>query len=174
MLSTCATGITFTDLRSPRYAFGSDDVVKWLLEHGADPNAGYEYDTPMSRAALWGKVEIVKLLLSYGGDVKRGDVLHWAVERDDNTCEILTLLLDHGAQLDRLRFDGREPRWSVFGVKGLGTPMHRAVARGNVDAVSLLLERGADKKIKDTHGRTVVQLAAEVGNPEMISILERD
>lgn len=173
MLSTCTTGIACIDLRAPRYAFGNDDVVKWLLEHDADPNAGYEYDTPLSRAALWSKVEILKLLLSYGGDVKRGDVLHWAVERDDNTCEILILLLDHGTQLDRLRFDSREPRWSVFGVKELGTPMHMAVARGKTDMISLLLQRGTDKNIKDTHGRTVVQLAVELGDPEMISILER-
>lgn len=130
MLSTCATGITCIDLRAPRYAFGYDDVVKWLLEHDADPNAGYEYDTPLSRATLRGKVAILKLLLSYGGDVKRGDVLHYS------TCEILILLLDQGTQLDRLRFDCREPRWSVCGVKGLGTPMHMAVARGKTDVIS--------------------------------------
>ena len=48
------------------------EVVKLLLEHGADPNAQNKSgETPLHDAACLGHVEIVKLLLELGGRPKR-------------------------------------------------------------------------------------------------------
>lgn len=103
----------------------------------------------MSRAVFAGLVEVVRLLLSRGGDV-----LHWAVERSgSDTCEVITLLLEEGAPPDHLRFGGSEPEWSVYGKDGLGTAIHRVVALNKVDIVALLLKHGADPGVRDTNGR---------------------
>lgn len=145
--------------------------MTWFLEQGAYPNAGYPYDTPLSRAALAGEVEIINMLLSSGGDVRRGEILHWAVERDSRACEVVALLLEQGAPPNRLRFDGSEPAWSVFGVKGLGSPLHKAAALNKLDVVSKLLQHGADTDMKDTLGRTAKQLAEELGNEGVVALL---
>lgn len=48
----------------------------------------------------------MRSLLSRGGDVLRGDVLHWAVERSGSDAfEVTTLLLEEGAPLGHLRFE---------------------------------------------------------------------
>lgn len=145
--------------------------MTWFLEQGTNPNAGYEYDTSLSRAAVTGPVEVIKMLLSSGGDVQRGDFLHWVVERKSNACEVVALLLEHGAPVNRLRFDGLEPAWSVFGVKGLGSPLHRASALDKSNIVSHLLKSGADPDVKDTFGRTAKQLAEELGNDVVMTLL---
>lgn len=151
----------------------SRELVVWFLEQGADPNAGYEYDTALSRAALSGTTEMINMLLSHGGDVRKGDVLNWAVEREDDACEITKLLLERGAQPNRLRFDGQEPQWSVFGMRdGLGTPLHRAIILGRADLVTILLAHGADSEIENTKGKTASQLAVEFGKPEIMKLLD--
>ena len=59
--------------------------------------------------------------------------------------EILKLLLDHGANFDEKRNDGR-------------TPIHQAADRGRDDTVKILLSAGADPCIADNDGRTARDL----------------
>ena len=51
---------------------GDAQAVKWLLERGADPNAGWSHwgtlVTPLHFAALLGHAEVVRLLLNAGAD----------------------------------------------------------------------------------------------------------
>ena len=67
---------------------GDATAVKWLLEHGANPNATWAHwdaeVTPLHLAAAQGHAEVVRLLLDAGGnprirDTKHdGDALGWA------------------------------------------------------------------------------------------------
>jgi ankyrin repeat protein len=76
------------------------DAVKWLLEHGANPNttwAHWDADvTPLHHAALSCAVEIARLLLDAGADpgIKdtkhQGDALDWAEHFECN--EMVTIL----------------------------------------------------------------------------------
>jgi len=135
-----------------RYAVKDRHLASWLLANGADPNAGFQYDTALSRAVLTGSVEIVEMLLSHGGDLNRGQVLHWAVERHEGTCKVLTMLLEQGASPNEVEFGGVLPIWSVLQV--LGTPLHKAVTLDKRDVIEMLLKYGADPDKKDTSGKT--------------------
>ncbi|CZT19203.1 uncharacterized protein RCC_05049 [Ramularia collo-cygni] len=154
------------------FAVQNRDLVVGLLELGADPNAGYQYDTALSRAVLGGTEEVIEILLSHGGNVTRGDVLHWAVERETEAHRVVALLLERGAQPNRLRFDGVEPSWSVVGVRrGLGTPLHTAVTLNKPDVVLELLNHGADQNLENTLGRTPRQMAEDLGDDRLLGLM---
>ncbi|MDQ6831359.1 MAG: ankyrin repeat domain-containing protein [Gemmatimonadota bacterium] len=59
---------------------GDATAVKWLLDHGVDPNARWDHwgamVTPLHLAAMLGRVEIIRLLLDAGGDPDIHDSLH--------------------------------------------------------------------------------------------------
>ncbi|KAK4561030.1 hypothetical protein LTR86_004985 [Recurvomyces mirabilis] len=151
------------------YAVKNETLVTWLLQRGADPNAGYKYDTPLSRAALTGSIDVLNTMLSHGGDVQRGQVLHWAVERQSDCCEVVTILLRRGASPNQMEFDGVFPIWSVLQI--LGTPLHKAVALGKAEVVARMLEYGADPEKKDTAGKTARAMAIELGRDDILSLI---
>lgn len=142
----------------------------WLLANGADPNAGFQYDTALSRAVLIGSLKIVRMLLSHGGDVKRGQVLHWVMERHEYTYEVLTFLLERGASPNEVEFDRVLPVWSVLHV--LGTPLHKAITLDIQDVVAKPLEYGADSDKQDTSAKTAGVMAAELGLGRMVSLMQ--
>src|SRR6185436_763500 len=76
-------------------------VVSRLLQAGANPNDGSE--SPVMAAARSGSVEVMKLLLSHGGDanaveaVRGQTALMWAVA--ERHADVACLLIDYGADL---------------------------------------------------------------------------
>jgi len=89
-----------------------DDLVRWLVEQGADLAAADSYgESPLhSRCRHWsGRVE---LLLELGADVHqgeglRGTPLHAAADACNAT--VAGLLLQHGARVDALNGEGKTP-----------------------------------------------------------------
>lgn len=80
---------------------GDADIVKLLLNKGANPNAkDKDGCTALMFAAEWGHIDIVKLLLDKGAapNVKNNDgetALDWATRND--YPDIVKLLKQHGA-----------------------------------------------------------------------------
>ncbi len=81
---------------------GETEIVRVLLEAGADPNlesAGETEGTPLCAAAAWGRTEIVRLLLKFGADPNRVEgantyptrALNWATQNGHLECVDLLL-----------------------------------------------------------------------------------
>ena len=81
------------------------ELVKLLLEHGADVNIKDDVDrkTPLYNACYKNKLNIAKLLLKHGADVNIKD--GYGLTPLYNACyynniELIKLLLEHGAGKD--------------------------------------------------------------------------
>ena len=111
---------------------GQLEMARWLIKHGADPNATRNVGwRPLQIASKLGHLEILRLLIGSGADV---DVRA-------NSWTALLLAVDEG-HLDVLRFlleNGADP--NVRGWKG--TPLDCARESGHLEFVQLLIEYGA-------------------------------
>lgn len=101
---------SWTTLMRVIYDQGNKDMVKFLIEAGADVNAKSHYGaTPLSLAAEKGHLEITKVLLSHGADINAKDdhgdtALMYAVEFGHP--DAVKLLLDSGSDVTPKDADG--------------------------------------------------------------------
>jgi ankyrin repeat protein len=116
--------------------------------------------TPLLRAACYGRLTIVKILVEAGADMKARDedgwtVLHRAAWKGD--AELVQFLVDNGA-LELL---------DVTDNAG-NTPLHRAAR--NLPVAQMLVESGARVNAKNNYGKTPYQVAREY-SPEVAKYL---
>lgn len=159
--------------------------MRWLLEHGADPNVpprlGQTVDL-LTLAAASCPPSTVRMLVEHGAGTKGTQALHAAATTSANEIdagnyqpvpsrvEILKILLDHGADANEMEGDPKElcrPRASYT-----GTPLHRAVRDGSVEAVQCLLAYGADVSSPSWSGLTAMEIAQMYQRQEMIDALQ--
>ncbi|MEQ6342905.1 MAG: ankyrin repeat domain-containing protein [Gammaproteobacteria bacterium] len=138
----------FTALYS---AAGSDyglSTAAALLSHGAKPNAKNMHGgTALHQAASQGAIKIIELLLANKADVNAGNnegytPLHGAVSygKNDTRKTVVEILIKGGANVNaKTTRDGE-------------TPFHKAIARGDVEIVKLLLNYGADVNAVSKYG----------------------
>ena len=125
------------------YREGDLEGVRRLLGHPSGfPNCEQPFElgcggTPLEYAFCWSPQSLIHELLRLGADVDYSDddgfpplFTLLASDRDDK-YELITLILDHGADIHQRGFND----W---------TPLHYAVAQPDIEAVTLLLRRGAD------------------------------
>ncbi|MGH7168659.1 MAG: ankyrin repeat domain-containing protein [Gemmataceae bacterium] len=127
----------------------SYDVVKLLLDRGANPSQRVNRLTPLRLAAGMGDEAVLRLLLDRGADAKAlGSVLPLAaaLSADDSHC---VNLLIKSADRNALK-----PA-AFFLAPPFGTPR----ALRDPRALKKLVENGADVAAKDKAGRTVLMLA---------------
>jgi len=159
-------------------AAGRMDIVRLLLEHGADPNLPEEQYAPRGRAlytaVYHGHYEIAKLLLERGAFPNppvesSGDALWISREwRPDKRME--QLLLSYGAapaqEHQEEEWPTREHNWLRI------SRLHEAARKGDVREAAQLLESGADLTARDEHLRsTPLAWAAKFGQLEMVTFL---
>jgi Ankyrin repeat len=169
------------------------EVARMLLDAGADPDAGYLWESVYPFTALTGafgdgetgrntpphqsSLELARLLLEAGADPNDSQTLYNRQWREDDAH--LELLLEHG--LGR----GTATRWSAR--LGLAEPtpqqlveeeLRRAAAAGRITRVRLLVDRvddldgiGTDHPVHES--RTAHQLAVLRGNTDIAALLER-
>ena len=136
---------------------GHLDIVKYLLDRGADIDAAYEAGNTALIAAAWhGHVDVVTYLISEGADIavrNRGgeDALVWAAEHGH--LEIVKHLLDAGADSVDTAF--------VF-----------ACENGHVEIAALLIRRGASLAYEHgNHRLTPLAAAAYRGHEALVRFL---
>ncbi|MQY10123.1 hypothetical protein SRB5_02280 [Streptomyces sp. RB5] len=142
-------------LRAPLYEAaveGRSDLVRALLEHGADPDTPGPAPgdgLPLCAAACWGHTAAAAELLNAGAGVDRREwdgstPLLWAAANGHTAT--VRLLLGHGASTALADGAGR-------------TPLHRAAERGSLQSAEALLQAGADTAARDDRGHTARELA---------------
>lgn len=146
-------------------AVEAPDGIKFarvLLEAGANPNLPNDGgDTPVSRAAATGNLEMLDLLLAAGGDPHHVSEdgttpLYQALMNPDTACA--RRLLTYGGDVHCL-----DPRSQ--------TALHWAAIWGNAEHVKELLELGLDPTLKDHDDQTPLDLARERGFEEIVKLL---
>ena len=80
--------------------------------------------------------------------------------------------MSKGAPVSDIMFQSHLVSFYHFKPLGLGTPLHTAAQQGDMKAVELLLNCGADPNIEDTRGQLPIQLAWTYNFPEVVQILE--
>ncbi|XP_048558689.1 ankyrin-1-like isoform X2 [Triticum urartu] len=171
---------------------GIVNVVRYLLDHGANPDkSGPGNRTPLHMAVGQGNCEIVKVLLSKGADVNcysdSGTPLHIAaVFGLDGAMKIL---LDHHADCNKSVCIADTPLIVALrahrqkcvkllikagaDLKGLGSadPVIVAIDEGLTDCLKCLLNAGADPNVLDDFGRLPIEVAASYNSREDVEIL---
>ncbi|XP_037486635.1 serine/threonine-protein phosphatase 6 regulatory ankyrin repeat subunit A-like isoform X1 [Triticum dicoccoides] len=171
---------------------GTVNVVRYLLDHGANPDkSGPGNRTPLHMAVAKGNCEIVKVLLSKGADVNcysdSGTPLHIAaVFGLDGAMKIL---LDHHADCNKSVCIADTPLIVALlahrrkcvkllikagaDLNGLGSadPVIVAIDEGLTDCLKCLLNAGADPNVLDDFGRLPIEVAASQNSREDVEIL---
>lgn len=115
---------------------GRADAMRVLLDAGASVDLPFA----LLMASGAGSLEGVRMLLEAGVDPTQGRAMHRAAGHASGG-EIIELLLEYGADLNRLDIEGR-------------TPLIMAARAGEKSNIAILLEAGADGSIKDNDGYT--------------------
>jgi len=128
---------------------GAIEIVRLLLEHGADVNAPYVESklTPLHAAMFTEDIEVIRLLLEAGADPNAltdedRSPLRFAVEQD--APEIAALFLRYGADATINESGG------FCGYTALGLAAHKL----NGPMIKLLIDAGADPEACDSDGRS--------------------
>ena len=156
-------------------AVEDEAMVYWLLEHGADPNRQCAIDlTPLSNAVRTGSLSVIHLMFRYGGDAKKGQLLHHAVERQNNVIDVVKVLLEKGATINATMYQDHYFSWRLYYFMGLGTALHQAAKLGKADIVRFLIDEGADLRIKDANDHTALQVAQIANAQEVVDVLSKE
>jgi len=162
------------------------ELVKVLLDHGADPNALAGINPPCILALKLREEDICRLLLEKGADPTKTDRL-WGNALDNAVrtgCDSIAIeLLDRGLKFERFDFVdfpnvcARGNVELIGRLLDLGIDVNElyderrglisAVRNNKVDAVRFLYEKGADPTLTDGYDRNAYDWA----NPEMLDIL---
>jgi ankyrin repeat protein len=144
--------------------FRHADIVAWLLSKSADPNTqDLMRKTALQYACSEGHAAVAELLINAGAAIDAGygkPSLHLAIQGWHR--EVTLLLLRHNASLT-----ARSASDPYLGMKAL----HVAAESGDIEAVELLLQRGADVNILDDIGLTPVCHAAQLGHSHIVKAL---
>uniref|UniRef100_A0A8C9YYY2 Ankyrin repeat and sterile alpha motif domain containing 1B n=1 Tax=Sander lucioperca TaxID=283035 RepID=A0A8C9YYY2_SANLU len=131
--------------------YGHSEVVSVLLQELTDPTMrNSQQETPLDLAALYGRLQVVRMLVSAHPNLmtshtRRHTPLHLAA-RNGHHSAVKTLL---------------EAGMDVNCVTENGSALHEAALFGKMDVVRLLLDSAIDTNLRDSQGRTALEILGE-------------
>ena len=160
-----AAGADVTQELSDAVVGNDPERVRYLLDHGADPNKVIQLDyNALQWAVREGHVKVAEILLDHGAKAEQRDKDGWsplmfAVWR--NNPDMIHLLISKGAKLDLYGSSG----WS---------PLSVAITYGELDNVKQLVDAGANVNAANEAGYTPVMFAtAKSANGVLDLLLKR-
>lgn len=157
-------------------AAGNVEIMKILLEKNADPNLLFrsmmdlraespQWDddvTALHIAAQFGRKEAIELLLDVGASISQTTKTGWtalAIACSIGSVELVSLLFDRGAA-PAVEWDELE-----------APLLHRAIRSGQIDVVTMLLDKGSDVLGRGINGDLPIHVAAEQGEERIARLL---
>lgn len=170
---------------------GKPDLVRYLLEHGANSNAvsRYNHRSCLTTARLTGRTEIASLLEQFGATAEPfsiADQFRIACDRGDRILgeQLLgqnpQLLQDYALFGDCAMLGADTCLWLVqqgFDINTRNrtgqTVLHRYALSNNAEAIKVLLQHGADPELKENNWQaTPLGLALHHHHWPVIEVLE--
>ncbi|KNG91446.1 DNA-binding protein RFXANK [Aspergillus nomiae NRRL 13137] len=151
---------------------GNIDVVKVLISKGIDIDRCHDGYSPLATAIQFSREQMALWLIGQGADVTEWlmgtglTILNLAAGFCSATvvCKVVEVLREKvGTTGD------------IFSPSDNVMVLHRAIYRGDVESVRILLDNGADPSGWDIHGVSALTLATANGNEEIVTmLLDRD
>jgi len=125
--------------------------VEALLESGEHINTKVNGESPLHLAIMVCDLKLVNLLISKGADITATNYynqtcLYLATHRSDANWELVEILLNAGADVNKPDFLGRRP-------------LFNAIFYNNEKILKLLINHGADLNVVDDLGETFLHYA---------------
>ena len=173
--------------------FGAAPVVKYLLDHGANPSAHspalFDSMTPLAEAAYMGDEAVIRMLLTRGADLKTAgpNPLAFAILARCSACADLLMGSADKDGLSMQAVVNSPPLGDTRSVDNLldhGADVNAKDPDGNtllmlvsacddasVDTVKRLIAGGADVNAKNPHGQVALDFARARGKNAVVDLL---
>ena len=161
-------GTTFLQVAA---ANGKYDLVEFFISEISPNDSVADYinfqdkylDSAFHKACFNGHLNIVKLLIIHGANI-------YSTTQGGALCLHITAYNGHNSIIQLLVNDYKVPINSQT-TSTLGTALHYATGRGQVETVKLLIDLGAKVDINTKTGTTSLHVAALKTNVEMMKVL---
>jgi ankyrin repeat protein len=151
------------------FALYCEPLLRWLLEHGANPSTMSTRahgsctgpHTPLVEAAEFSDPTVLRLLLAHGAALDPEAMLH-AIgrRRQDNGTATMEVLIEHGADVNYVS-------------ARLDSPLCTAIRTNAVEKLKLLLDHGADPTSRRSKGSmSALEYASTLGHTHLVHIME--
>ncbi len=172
---------------------GDVRMVKLLLQHGANPNKGGDWLSPLMFAR---SAPVIEVLIEAGADINSRDFVGRTALAHvlQHSVEGVKVLSDNGADLNTKDRDGFTPlhiavRWgrvkSAFFLASAGanlslqdkkgnTALHSAIYHNKAKIARFLIDAGADTEVVNLEGKRAFDIAHMSGKKELIDVFEVD
>ena len=179
--------------------YGQYDIVKWLIDHGADITAKrWNTETALIRATQFGDTMTVSLLVSKGFAIDSGAWGYTPLMNavTTNNWPVVFWLVDHGANVNIVGPDNRLPVMfaaiagnaeavyamllhtkdvnipdKMFGMTPLMWATHDEY--DNPGIIQAFLKKGANVNLKANDGSTALYWALKKGNTATVAVLKK-
>ncbi|KAK8009845.1 hypothetical protein PG990_008810 [Apiospora arundinis] len=140
---------------------GRTDVMRLLIEHGADDRATNDFEyTLLHLATITNHTEMIRFLIEDEANIEaRGDrgETPLIIAAKQGWMDSVRVLVGYKADLNIRDFKG-------------ATPLHYAVKNEDKVLIHYLIQKGADMEIGNSDGMTVLIQAAGLGHRDILSL----